>query len=216
MNRDVARVLEQMKTCLRYGGERFLYALNTVTALLNISFSLSGSNPKYRSFVSVVKEESDISSAALRERGGGEGDSDWSRKKKEKKEKNDTVVGKVQYKMLMICTRRCTCIYICNEFHLRLPEVHPMLPPILLRIRRKKAPTRPLPSCPSILLSPNRRLGLSHAINLEGRGWGGKRSRKKILVASTPVSSVINQSINQSFNRYGVLSAVGREHRASI
>ena len=67
MNRDVARVLEQIKTCLRYGGERFLYALNTVTALLKISFSLSGSNPKYRSFVSVVKEESDISSAALTE-----------------------------------------------------------------------------------------------------------------------------------------------------
>ena len=60
MNLDVAQVLEQIKSCLRYGGARFLYALNTNTALLNVSFSLSGSSPKYRSFVSVVKEESDI------------------------------------------------------------------------------------------------------------------------------------------------------------
>ena len=59
MNRDVARMLEQIKSCLRYGGARFLYALNTNTALLNISFSLSGSSPKYRRFVSVNKEESD-------------------------------------------------------------------------------------------------------------------------------------------------------------
>ena len=57
---DVARMLEQMKSCLSYGGARFFYALNTNTALLNISFSLSGSIPKYRSFVSVDKEESDI------------------------------------------------------------------------------------------------------------------------------------------------------------
>ena len=64
MNRDMARVLEQIKSCLRYGGARFLYALNTNTALLNISFSLSGSSPKNRSFVSVVKEESDIISFA--------------------------------------------------------------------------------------------------------------------------------------------------------
>ena len=56
-NRDVARVSEQVKSSLRYGGARFLYALNTNTALLIISFSLSGSSPKYRSFVSVVKEE---------------------------------------------------------------------------------------------------------------------------------------------------------------
>ena len=42
---DVARMLEQIKS-LRYGGARFLYALNTNTALLNISFSLSGSIPK--------------------------------------------------------------------------------------------------------------------------------------------------------------------------
>ena len=55
MNQDVARVSEQIR-----GGASFLYALNTNTALLNISFSLSGSSPKYRSFVSVVKEESDI------------------------------------------------------------------------------------------------------------------------------------------------------------
>ena len=61
----MARVLELIKSFLRYGGARFLYALNTNTALLNMSFSLSGSSPKYRSFVSVVKEESDISFAAL-------------------------------------------------------------------------------------------------------------------------------------------------------
>ena len=60
MNRDMARVLQQIKSCLRYRGARFLCALNTNTALLNVSFSLSGSSPKYRSFVSVVKEESDI------------------------------------------------------------------------------------------------------------------------------------------------------------
>ena len=60
MNRDVARVLEQIKSCSRYRGAIFLYVLNTNTALLNISFSLSGSSPKYRSFVSFVKEESDI------------------------------------------------------------------------------------------------------------------------------------------------------------
>ena len=39
---DVARMLEQIKSCLRYGGASFLYALNTNTALVNISFSLSG------------------------------------------------------------------------------------------------------------------------------------------------------------------------------
>ena len=33
---------------------------NANAALLNISFSLSGSSPKYRSFVSVDKEESVI------------------------------------------------------------------------------------------------------------------------------------------------------------
>ena len=47
----VVRMLEQIRSCLRYGGVRFLYALNTNTALLNISFSLSGSIPKYRSFI---------------------------------------------------------------------------------------------------------------------------------------------------------------------
>ena len=71
MNRDVARVLEQIKrkrkkkSSLRYGGARVLYALNTNIALLNISFSLSGSSPKYCSFVSVVKDESDIINSAL-------------------------------------------------------------------------------------------------------------------------------------------------------
>ena len=62
---DVARMLEQIKSCLRYGGVRFLYALNTNTSLLNISFSLRVSIPKYRSFVSLDKEESDINFAAL-------------------------------------------------------------------------------------------------------------------------------------------------------
>ena len=57
---DVARMLEKIKSCLRYGGARFLNALNSNTALLNISFSLSESIPKYRSFVLVDKEESDI------------------------------------------------------------------------------------------------------------------------------------------------------------
>ena len=61
MHLDVARILEQIKSCLRYGGARFLYALNTNTALLNISFSLSGIIPKYHSFVLVDKKESDIS-----------------------------------------------------------------------------------------------------------------------------------------------------------
>ena len=60
MNRDVARVLEQIKSHLRYGGARFLYALNTNIALLNISFSLSRHSPNYLCVVSVVKEESDI------------------------------------------------------------------------------------------------------------------------------------------------------------
>ena len=60
MNRDVARVMEQIKSCLGYEGARFLYALTTNTSLLNISFSLSG---KCRSFVSVVKEESDITTS---------------------------------------------------------------------------------------------------------------------------------------------------------
>ena len=46
---DVARMLEKINSYLRYGGARFLYALNTNTALLNISYSLSGSIPKYRS-----------------------------------------------------------------------------------------------------------------------------------------------------------------------
>ena len=64
MNFDVVRMLEQIKCCLRYGGARFVYVLNTNTTLLNISFSLSGSIPKYRSFVSVDKKESDIINVA--------------------------------------------------------------------------------------------------------------------------------------------------------
>ena len=68
MNRDVARVLEQKKSCLRYGGARFMYALNTNTILLNIIFCLSRSSPKYHSFVSVVKEESHRERERERER----------------------------------------------------------------------------------------------------------------------------------------------------
>ena len=66
MSLDVALMMEQIKSSLRYKGARFLYVLNTNTALLNISFSLSGSSPKYRSYVSVDKEEANIiNSAAL-------------------------------------------------------------------------------------------------------------------------------------------------------
>ena len=61
----VARMFEKIKSCLRYGGARFLYALNTNTALLNIRFSLSGSSAKHRSFVSVLKEEPDIINFAV-------------------------------------------------------------------------------------------------------------------------------------------------------
>ena len=44
---------------------KIFVCFNTNTALLNISFSLSGSSPKYRSFVSLAKEESDFNFAAL-------------------------------------------------------------------------------------------------------------------------------------------------------
>ena len=50
-------MLDQIKSCLRYGGARVLYVLNTNTALLNITFCSGGSSPKYRSFVTVVKEK---------------------------------------------------------------------------------------------------------------------------------------------------------------
>ena len=50
---DVARMLEQIKSCLRYGGARLLYALNTNAAL---SFSLSGSIPKYVALYRLVKK----------------------------------------------------------------------------------------------------------------------------------------------------------------
>ena len=59
---DVARMLEQIKSCLRYGGARVVYALNTNTALLNVSFSLSGSIPKYRSFLYRLIKRNQISS----------------------------------------------------------------------------------------------------------------------------------------------------------
>ena len=38
MNRDVAQLLGQLISCLGYGGARCVYALNTNTALWNISF----------------------------------------------------------------------------------------------------------------------------------------------------------------------------------
>ena len=60
MNQHVAREVEQIKSSLRYGGARVLYALNANAVLLNIRFSLCGSSPKHRSFVSVLKEESDL------------------------------------------------------------------------------------------------------------------------------------------------------------
>ena len=65
MNRDVARELEQIKSCLRFGGARVLYALNANAVLFNISFSLSGSSAKHSSFVSVLKEEPDIINFAV-------------------------------------------------------------------------------------------------------------------------------------------------------
>ena len=40
------RLFEQKKWDVRYCGARFLHALNTSTALLTISFSLSGSKPR--------------------------------------------------------------------------------------------------------------------------------------------------------------------------
>ena len=51
MNRDVVPVLEQIKTCLRYGGAIFLYALNTKTAFSvehKLFFEWNWSSPKYR------------------------------------------------------------------------------------------------------------------------------------------------------------------------
>ena len=52
MNQHVAREVEQIKSSLRYGGARVLYALNADAILLNIRL--------HRSFVSVLKEEPDI------------------------------------------------------------------------------------------------------------------------------------------------------------
>ena len=39
------RLFEQTKRDVKYCGARFLHALNTSTALLNMSFCLSGSKP---------------------------------------------------------------------------------------------------------------------------------------------------------------------------
>ena len=66
MVRDEARVFEQMNIVSRYGGARLLHALNTSTALLNLSLSLSESKPKCCSLVSTVTDGSgSISLAAL-------------------------------------------------------------------------------------------------------------------------------------------------------
>ena len=60
------RLSEQTKRDMRYCGARFLHALNTSTALLNISFSLSGSKPKCCVLASVLVDGSgSISFAAL-------------------------------------------------------------------------------------------------------------------------------------------------------
>ena len=59
------RSVEKDKKLSKIQRPKILCVLQTDTALLNISFSLSGSSPKYRCFVSVVKEESDINFAAL-------------------------------------------------------------------------------------------------------------------------------------------------------
>ena len=52
------RLSGQTKRDVRYCGARFLHALSTSTALLNISFSLSGSKPKRCILASVVVEGS--------------------------------------------------------------------------------------------------------------------------------------------------------------
>ena len=60
------RLSEQTKRDMRYCGARFLHALNTNTALLNISFCLSGSKTQRYILASVVVDGSgSISFAAL-------------------------------------------------------------------------------------------------------------------------------------------------------
>ena len=62
----VERLFEQTKRDVRYCGARFLHALNTSTALLNMSFCLSGSKPKCCILASVLVDGSgSISFAAL-------------------------------------------------------------------------------------------------------------------------------------------------------
>ena len=62
----VERLFEQTKRGVRYCGARFVDALNTSTALLNIRFSLSGSKPKRCILAFVVVDGSgSISFAAL-------------------------------------------------------------------------------------------------------------------------------------------------------
>ena len=52
------RLFGQTKRDVRYCGARFLHALSTSTALLNINFSLSGSKPKRCILASVVVDGS--------------------------------------------------------------------------------------------------------------------------------------------------------------
>ena len=59
------RLFEQTKRGVRYCGARFLHALNTSTALLNISFCLSGSKPKRCILASVVVDGSGSISFAV-------------------------------------------------------------------------------------------------------------------------------------------------------
>ena len=59
------RVFEQTKMHVRYCGARFLYALNTSAAFLNIGFSLSGSKPKRCILASVVVDGSGSISFAV-------------------------------------------------------------------------------------------------------------------------------------------------------
>ena len=60
IDRDGARLLRQIKRCLRDWGARFRNDLKTSSALFNISFSRSGSSPKRCSISSVVTDKSDI------------------------------------------------------------------------------------------------------------------------------------------------------------
>ena len=61
---DEARVLKQAKETSEIFKRKILHAVNTSTRR-NVSFSLSGSNPKQWSLVSVVEDESSVISFAV-------------------------------------------------------------------------------------------------------------------------------------------------------